>query len=215
MLCEALGSINDCDQLIVTDDGSDFDVKALVRGCAPNAEFVTNDPMPVNERLKAARVGNLINQALSLVACDVVTYLCDDDLFHPHWLPTVRAWFDFYPEQHWTRGAWFAFEDTDPTRKPSHCKLDPRQLTTGNFAHRIECFREEKIGWDETTIASHDNAFLWNVARCHDMRLIPFCGAVAGWRRLHKHNALNYVVPEGYAKDAARLFANGMLEGAL
>lgn len=212
MLCEALGSINDCDQLIVTDDGSDFDVKALVRACAPDTEFVINPPMPVNERLKAARVGNLINRALSLVACDVVTYLCDDDLFHPHWLPTVRAWFDFYPDQHWTRGAWFAFEDTDPTRKPSHCKLDPRQLTTGNFAHRIECFRDEHIAWDETTIASHDNAFLWNAARCHDMRLIPFCGAVAGWRRLHKHNALAYAAQDGYSRDGAQLFAEGMLE---
>lgn len=212
MLCEALGTINDCDQLIVTDDGSDFDVQALVRECAPAAEFVINPPMPIKDRLKAARVGILINRALSLVRCDVVTYLCDDDLFHPYWLPTIRRWFDYYPREHWTRGAWFAFEDTDPARIPTYCKLDPRQLTTGNFAHRINCFRDEGIGWDETTIASHDNAFLWNAAKHHDMRLIPFCGAVAGWRRLHKHNALNYVAPEGYAKDAARLFANGMLE---
>ncbi len=212
MLCEALGTINDCDQLIVTDDGSDFDVRELVTSCAPDAEFVVNDPIPTAQRLQAARVGNLINRALELVTCNVVTYLCDDDLFHPQWLPTVRAWFDFYPDQHWTRGAWFAFDEDDPKREQSRCKLDPRMLTTGNFAHRIECFRDEHIAWDETTIASHDNAFLWNAARCHDMRLIPFCGAVAGWRRLHKHNALHYAVDGGYSKNASQLFAGGMLE---
>lgn len=212
MLCEALGSIRGADQLIVTDDGSDFDVQALIGACWPNADYVLNEPIPTAARLKAARVGNLINRALSLVRCDVVTYLCDDDLFHPDWLYAVRAWFDHYPHEHWTRGAWFAFNDDDPDRTPERCKLDGRQLTTGNFAHRIECFREEKIAWDETTIASHDNAFLWQAARCHDMRLVPFCGAVAGWRRLHKHNALAYAAPNGYTANGAQLFAGQWLE---
>lgn len=212
MLCEALGTCLDADQLIVTDDGSDFDVHTLVRGCRSDAEFVTNAPIPTAQRLKAARVGNLINRALALVRCDVVTYLCDDDLWHPYWLPSVRAFFDMHPDQHWMRGAWFAFDDADPERKPERCKLDPRQLTTGNFAHRIECFRDEHIGWNEETIASHDNEFLWAASRCHDMRLIPFCGAVAGWRRLHKHNALHYAVDGGYSQNAHTLFAGGYLE---
>lgn len=212
MLCEALSTCLDCDQLIVTDDGSDFDVIELVRSCRKDAYFARTTKITVAERLKAARVGWLINRALSLVQCDVVTYLCDDDLFHPNWLPTVRAWFDHYPEQHWMRGAWMAFDERDPKRTPEPCKLDPRQLTTGNFAHRIECFTEEKIAWDETTIASHDNAFIWNASRCHDMRLIPFGGVVAGWRRLHKHNALAYAEQGGYSKDGAQLFSGGMLE---
>ena len=212
MLCEALGSIQGADQLIVTDDGSDFDVRSLVGDCCPWASFVMNDPIPTAQRLKAARVGSLVNRALAMVACDVVTYLCDDDLFHPYWLYNVRTFFDANPEQHWTRGAWFAFDDADPERAQTRCKLDPRQLTTGNFAHKIACFRDEHIAWDETTIASHDNAFLWNAAKHHDMRLIPFCGAVAGWRRLHKHNALHYAVQDGYSRDAHQLFAGGYLE---
>jgi hypothetical protein len=169
--------------------------------------------MTVAERLTTPRLGKLINRALSLVRCDVVTYLCDDDLFHPHWLSAVRAYFDAYSDQHWTRGAWFAFDDGDPERVPTRCTLDGRQLTTGNFAHRIACFRDEKIAWDETTIASHDNAFLWNASRCHDMRIVPFCGAVAGWRRLHKHNALPFADRAGYKPNAAQgLFAQGFLE---
>lgn len=213
MLCEALGTVAGCDQLIVTDDGSDFDVRALVRTCAPDAEFVTAPKMSVEARLTTPRLGALINRALSLVRCDVVTYLCDDDLFHPHWLPAVRAYFDMYQAEHWTRGAWYAFRDDDPARRPERCKLDGRQLTTGNFAHRIDCFRDEHIAWDETTIASHDNAFLWNAARMHDMRIVPFCGVVAGWRRLHKHNALLYADRAGYTASAATgLFGRGMLE---
>ncbi len=212
MLCEALSTCLDADQLIVTDDGSDFDATALVRACRPDAEIVWNNPISVEKRLRMARVGALINRALSLVTCDVVTYLCDDDLFHPSWLPTVRAWFDYYPDEHWMRGAWMAFDESDPQRTPTPCKLDSRQLTTGNFAHRIECIKEERIGWDETTISSHDNAFLWNASRHHDMRLIPFGGVVAGWRRLHKHNALMYAERNGYSVDGAQLFASGMLE---
>lgn len=212
MLCEALGTALGADQLIVTDDGSDFDVEALVRSCRPDAEFVHAPKLRVAERLVTPRLGRLINEALGLVRCDVVTYLCDDDLFYPHWLPALRAFFDAYPDEHWTRGAWFAFHEGDVARTPERCELDPRQLTTGNFAHRIGCVREERIGWDETTIASHDNAFLWNASRVHDMRTVPFCGAVAGWRRLHRHNALAYAARDGYAANGAELFAGGMLE---
>jgi glycosyltransferase involved in cell wall biosynthesis len=212
MLCEALSTCLDADQLIVTDDGSDFDATALVSSCYPRAQFVTAPHMPVGERLITPRLGSLINRALSLVTCDVVTYLCDDDLFHPSWLPTLRGWFRANPAQHWTRGRWYAFEDADPQRTPTVCKLDPRQLTTGNFAHRIDCYRDEKIAWDESTIASHDNQFLWNASRYHDMRVAPFCGAVAGWRRLHRHNALLYADRAGYQAHGAELFSGGYLE---
>jgi glycosyltransferase involved in cell wall biosynthesis len=214
MLCEALSTCLDADQLIVTDDGSDFDVQALVRGCRPDAQFVINGPMTVAERLKTPRLGNLINRALSLVTCDTVTYLCDDDLFHPQWLPAVRAWFRWYPDQHWARGAWYAFEESDQARIPTRCPLDGRQLTTGNFAHRIGCFREENVRWDETTVASHDNAFLWSAAKHHDMHRVPFIPVVAGWRRLHKHNALPYAAGHDYAHGAAALFREGFLEEA-
>lgn len=210
MLCEALSTCLDCDQLIVTDDGSDFDVEALVKGCRPDATFVTAPKMTTAERLITPRLGALINRALGLVMCDVVTYLCDDDLFHPQWLPSVRAWFDQNPAQHWVRGAWYAFEDGKQAQE--RCSLDGRQLTTGNFAHRTACYRDEGVRWDETTIASHDNAFLWSAARHHDMYRVPYMPVVAGWRRLHKHNALPYAAGHAYAPGASALFSGGMLE---
>lgn len=212
MLCEALGTCLDADQLIVTDDGSAFDVHSLVRGCRADAAFAMAEPMSTAERLVTPRLGALINRALSLVTCDVVTYLCDDDLFAPGWLPSVRAWFDQYPAEHWVRGAWYAFQDSDPRRVPTRCPLDARQLTTGNFAHRASCVTGEGVRWDETTVASHDHAFLLNAARQHDMYRVPFMPVVAGWRRLHAHNALPYADRAGYASHAAELFAGGMLE---
>lgn len=212
MLCEALSTALGCDQLIVTDDGSDFDVQSLIHGCRPDAQLVSASPMTTAERLRTPRLGNLINRALDLVSADVVTYLCDDDLFHPDWLPTVRAWFDQHPAAHWVRGNWYAFDDADSARTPTRCHLDDRQLTTGNFAHRIDCYRDEHIVWSETTIASHDDAFLWNVHRQHNTYAVPFCGAVAGWRRLHPHNALPYATGGDYNAQAAALFAGGFLE---
>lgn len=212
MLCEALSTCLDADQLIVTDDGSDFDVQSLITNCRSDTQFVMAPAMDVGERLITPRLGKLINDALDLVTSDAVTYLCDDDLFHPYWLPALRAYFDANPEQHWGRGAWYAFEDADPSRTPSRCQLDSRQLTTGNFAHRIDCYRDCNVRWDETTIASHDNAFLWSAHRAHDMRTVPFVGVVAGWRRLHRHNALPYAAEHGYTKDGAQLFAGGYLE---
>jgi hypothetical protein len=212
MLCEALGTIGGCDQLIVTDDGSDFDVYGLIRGCYSKAQFVVADKMTLAERLSMARVGRLVNRALALVECDVVTYLCDDDILYPRWIPTLKAYFDEFPDEHWVRGAWFAFSEDDRTRKPERCRLDPRQLTTGNFAHRIECFRDEGIRWNEETISSHDDSFLWNVHRVHDTYNIPYCNMVAGWRRLHRHNALTYADRSGYTANARILFEHGWLE---
>lgn len=211
MLREALSTVLDCDQLIVTDDGSDFDVRALVRGCRKDAYFATASKMTIDERLTTPRLGWLINRALGLVTCDIVTYLCDDDLFHPDWINAVRNWFDANPTEHWTRGRWYQFQDgAEPGAE--HCPLDSRMLTTGNFAHRIDCYRDEGIRWSEGTVACHDDVMLWNVHRVHNTHAIPDCGAVAGWRRLHAHNALSYTRHAVYNTNAGELFANGWME---
>lgn len=216
MLNEALASLiragGIMSQVVVVDDGSDFDVVAQVRRALPDAGFVLASPMSVDERLVTPRLGRLINQALQLVTAPYVTYLCDDDLFHPGWLQAISDFFRRTPGQHWTRGDWFVFEDGQEPTSLRPCPLDPRQLTTGNFAHWTACYRDEGIRWNETTIACHDDAFLWDVHRFHNTHAVPHCGAIAGWRRLHAHNALSYVAGAGYAANAAELFAGGSLE---
>lgn len=211
MLREAMATISDADQIIVTDDGSDFDIVEAVSDCYPDAVYVRAEPMPLEQRLITPRLGRLINQALSLVECDVVTYLCDDDLFHSTWIASVREWFTAHPAEHWTRGLWFQFRDGDMPGAEL-CPLDGRLMTTGNFAHRIDCYTAEGIRWNETSVACHDDMFLWDVDRVHNTRAIPDCGAVAGWRRLHAHNALGYTQHAVYTRNAAELFAQGWLE---
>jgi len=215
MLGEALASLVAArpDQVILVDDGSDFDATAPVAAAFPDAwDFVLASKLTLAERLTTPRLGRLINQALGLVSADVVTYLCDDDLFHPGWLDAVRGWFDTHPAEHWTRGEWYVFQDGETPNLNQLCPLDHRMLTTGNFAHRLECYRDEGIRWSEGSIACHDDMFLWDVHRIHNTHAVPHCGAVAGWRRLHAHNALGYTQNAVYRANAGELFAQGWLE---
>jgi glycosyltransferase involved in cell wall biosynthesis len=213
MLREALASLKAAgpDQVVLVDDGSDFDAHKLMTDFFAYS-FVDAPKMTTAERLVTPRLGRLINQALSLVTADVVTYLCDDDLFHPGWLDAVRAWFDDHPAEHWTRGDWYTFEDGEIPDLNRPCPLDLRMLTTGNFAHRAVCYRDEGIRWNESSVACHDDMFLWDVDRVHNTRAIPHCGAIAGWRRLHAHNALRYTQHAVYNANATELFAKGWLE---
>lgn len=211
MLREALASIPRGAEVLVTDDGSDFDAPAVVRTRFPDARAVVAPPMDVAARLVTPRLGRLVNQALSLVQAPYVTYLCDDDLFAPGWLDAVQGFFHANPAAHWTRGTWYQFQDgqtpgTDP------CPLDGRQMTTGNVAHWTGCYHGCGIRWNETSVACHDDMFYWDVDRVHRVLSIPHCGAVAGWRRLHPHNALAYCAGAHYAPHAAALFAGGLLE---
>src|SRR5262245_9745465 len=106
MLSEALESIGPVSQLIVTDDGSDFDVRRVVKKVYPRAYFVEASKMTLEERLVTPRLGRLINQALSAVSAPYVTYLCDDDLFAPGWVQAVHDYFWTHPSEHWMRGTW-------------------------------------------------------------------------------------------------------------
>lgn len=213
MLGEALASLAAAgpDQVVLVDDGSDFNARAVVRRTFPKAIAVQAAKLTLEERLITPRLGRLINQALGKATGDVVTYLCDDDLFHPGWIAAVRAWFAVRPTEHWTRGLWYQFQDGE-TPGAIHCPLDPRRMTTGNFAHRIACYRDEGIRWNETSVACHDDMFLWDVHRFHNTHAIPDCGAVAGWRRVHRHNALGYTSHAVYHANAGELFAGGWLE---
>lgn len=212
MLGEALASLGAAgpDQVILVDDGSDFDAYAAVEDVFLDALAVTAPTMSLEQRLVTPRLGRLINQALALVKADVVTYLCDDDLFHPDWLSHVRTWFAAHPDQHWVRGRWYQFSDGEPLGE-THCPLDRRELTTGNFAHRIDCW-DKGLRWNEGSVACHDDMMLWAAHRLHDMFAVPDCGAVAGWRRLHAHNALGYTQNAVYTPNAGELFAKGWLE---
>lgn len=212
MLAEALDTIPRGVELVVTDDGSDFDAVAAVRNVFPQAKAVEAPPLDTAARLVTPRLGSLINRALALVEAPWVTYLCDDDLWAPGWLDAVDTFFRAHPEHHWVRGQWRQFTDGQP-RGADVCPLDPRGMTTGNFAHRMACYRVEGLRWNEASVACHDDMMLWDAERIgHNMHAVPDCGALAGWRRLHAHNALNYCAGAAYAPHAEALFAGRWLE---
>jgi len=217
---EALETVrrNAPDQVVVVDDGSTFPVEAVTREYFPDARFVIAPPMTLAERLVTPRLGSLINEAYGLLTTDALSILCDDDLWADGWLDAVREHFAADPVHHMVRGNWLEWRDGEPLESATLCQMPGFWMTTGNFAHRLCCYRDEGLRWDETTVSCHDASFLHNFHRAgphwtHNAFTTPYLENLAGYRRLHKHNALNYVWGvAGYAANAADLFKDTWLE---
>jgi hypothetical protein len=226
MLTEALLSIRRAGQIILADDGSDFDVVetvapilSLLRSEGADVMLIQSSPCSIDDRLTTPRVGKLVNTALEHVTLPYVTYLCDDDLFAAEWLPAVDAYFDTHEADDFIYGTWMSWQDGTPLESatvlfPTTLPLPP--LTTGNFAHRTKCFREYGCRWDEETVAVHDAAFLVNLFENYAARgtpiYIPYINALAGWRREHKYNVARFVKPPKEALDAYADNAREILE---
>jgi hypothetical protein len=215
MLLEALRSIRGADQVILVDDGSDFDVWSLA---APELErfewkeIRVAPKMSVEKRLSTARLGMAINMALRSTFCWGVTYLCDDDLFHPDWIVNVRQFFTEHPMDHVVRADWGTFNEGE-TPGDNLCPLHKDvQLTTGNFAHTSGCSVEHKVTWDEKTIGSHDGSFVPKILNKHPLGKIHKLKGIAGWRREHDFNMLKFTDGIGYAKAAGEVLSRKTLE---
>lgn len=229
MLAEALGSIVGAAQVIVADDGSDFDVPAfLAGGDWPNlagaaCALVANPRCPLEERLTTPRMGALFNRAMLLARGPVIAYLCDDDLLAPGWPAAAAAYHAAHPAVPLFRGEWLTFRDGEPaTMGCPPARLDQRGLTAGNFCH-TRALVEAGGRWDETAVAIADDPFIWglHVAGLIDQFNVPHIGALAGWRREHAHNAISYAqgfagqtdgTAWSYKPGAERLFAGRWLE---
>lgn len=206
LLRQALDSIH-ADQVIVADDGSDFDVRSVVGGC----ELVQNPPIPPIERLRRARMGSLLNRALRLVQQPVVAYLNDDDLFAPDWLTAVTQFFDGHPEAHMCRGNWHIYGDDRDAFQGDWC------VTTGNYAYRTTCATVEQCWWSENTVSAHDAVMLTHYFIDHGMERggwsVPHLNVLAGWRREHPSNMAHFTQnAAGFTEGAAARFVLGARE---
>jgi glycosyltransferase involved in cell wall biosynthesis len=218
MLGEALRSIVGADEVCILDDGSAFNVDEVVASsgliCSAIRTVVAGK-LTAAERMSTARFGRNANTAIREATGDVITYLCDDDLFHRDWIMTIRDAWDTASELHWAKGEWGIFEDgTVPQDIPQcPCPLaDGHRMTTGNFAHRKMCAELCGLWWDETKVAVHDNALINQaLPQVHSYESIPTIG-VAGWRREHQFNMLKYVHGEYYAKSALAVLKRDRLE---
>ena len=83
MLGEALQSIIGADEILVVDDGSQFDVKKVVYENRPkdcnNVSWWKKPDLTHKERIVTPRVGKNMNEAIEKSSSDVIAYLCDDD----------------------------------------------------------------------------------------------------------------------------------------
>ena len=216
MLAEALESIRGADEVILLDDGSDFDVNLLAKPYAnrfPKMVVRINPRLSIEDRLTVPRVGKAINQAIRDAEGDAITYLCDDDLFHPDWIPNVRKHLLENPvKPHVIYAQWNVFVDGD---KPGDTfnDLRPFEMTTGNFAHRKDCPTRCDMWWSEKTVACHDGYFVYWLQQKHPKWEVPKPpGVVAGWRREHPFNLIRYVSNQQYTHEARTILSRGLLD---
>lgn len=215
MLAECLASIGDCDQVIVADDGSDFDVQGLARGFnLPALTFVTNPPKPPARRMVEPSCGALLNRAIRAATTDHLLFVCDDDLLDTDWPRQAAAGLNYYPF-HMVAGIWRTFQDGQDLADSRLCTFHfSPPLTTGNFAYRRDCATREGCWWGEQTLAVHDSKMLGDYIKAHEGT--EWYGALdvpAGYRREHpKTISRNQVGADGYAARAVEMFAAGAME---
>jgi hypothetical protein len=209
-------------EIILVDDGSDvFDPERW----ADDHDIrwrVFGTPRTLDRRMTQPSLGRLINGALHVALHSTrlaaVAYLCDDDLFAPGWTNAVESALRDPNEGHVVRGAWRSFDDPltggEPLARPGKTRptpLDVRRMTTGNFAHRVECY-VEGFRWSETTVAVHDDTALWNLNRIHPLGQARDLRSPAGYRREHAYNMARYTSHQDYAVGAEEVLKRGALE---
>ena len=221
MLEYAFRSIVGADQVILVDDGSDaFDAAAWQREHAIQ-HGVLAVRRSIDRRMTVPSLGRLINGALHIAAHVVkvaaVAYLCDDDLFAPGWISTVRQTLHDPDGPHVCRGRWRSFDDAlegAPLAWPKKSRatpLDIRKMTTGNFAHRSECYLEG-FRWSEETVAVHDDTALWRLNALHRLDHAINTNVLAGYRREHAFNGSHYTSHAEYGIGAYEWLSRGPLE---
>jgi len=201
MLAEAITSAREADEIILVDDGSDFDVVTFAKQFPiKNFSLIGAPQLTIEERLKTQRLPMLTNEALKQATGDIIMYLCDDDLFADEWIPEVRKFYKEHGEKyHMVRGHVIRFEhERRATMKtePNMLMLfadSPRQLITGNFAHLRKCFTEEGVKWQDGVLVGHDTAFFDNMDPVHDTWMVPSLPTIACYRRIHDKMLTNHV----------------------
>lgn len=221
MLDLAFRSIVGADQVILVDDGSETFDPAAWQQAHDLRYSVLATRRSLAQRMTQPSLGRLINGALFIAAnvakLAAVTYLCDDDLFGSDWIATIRETLADPDGPHVCRGRWRSFDDPladGPLAKPGRSRptpLDIRKMTTGNFAHRSECFLEG-FRWSEETVAVHDDAALWRLNVLHRLDQAVETKVLAGYRREHNWNMAHFTSHAQYGIGAFEALSRGALE---
>jgi glycosyltransferase involved in cell wall biosynthesis len=204
------------DEVIVADDGSEFDVAAVVLGALDGETpyFVaTNPPIPPRERMTARRQGALLNACFAESRGDVLTLVCDDDLIHPGWFDTLRRVWADEPARPIARGEWLVFNDGEtPTEDDPPLQLDARGMTAGNFAWHASFTRGHGARWPEDRTSCLDDGFLAHLWRAGcPVFGVPVVGR-AGWRREHHYAGIHHSDGARHRDSLLPLLEAGFLE---
>jgi len=220
MLREALATVGWARDIIIADDGSDFDVFGdvsdwLWEAMGRAARYVLAEKRTPDERMNIPSTSALINRAIRMVDTDYLTVLCDDDLLAPGWLQAAAAALDADPCLHMVRGDWGLFNDGEPPDPAKLCTFTfSPPLTAGNFVYRASCATVEGCWWLEDSLAVHDGPMLSRYIALHGNPSArpPWLGyldMLAGYRREHPKTVSNNSLFGGdrYLPNTAALFA--------
>lgn len=168
MLREAIESIfNQTHKDILVwlyDDASDFDIHGLVdnqwEGLPINV--CQAEPVTMEERIRpgSTRWPDNINFLIDQIPRgEYITYLCDDDVFHPEWLEAASTVFEQSEATHLLLSDMYYFDDGyDPFTAalrgfPADIEIEPGRSVMwwnlGAFANRSDCHYDCGAAWGE------------------------------------------------------------------
>ena len=205
MLQEAIESILGQEyynfELMVIDDGSDFDVWGTIDSFRDKRLTLVQAPqITIEERLQKSRIAENMNQVISNIPDEqMIFYLCDDDIFAPRWLIRAMLGATSYPDMHIVQGeAWYFNDGEDwrteaiygmPDGYQQQAGIPTMYWSTGSFAHRALCWKQEGLRWKDNSFGhSQDTNFILNMWNTHKNYLVVNKPAI--YRREHE-NALS------------------------
>lgn len=92
LLRKALQSCREAHEIVVMDDGSGFDVKALCREEWAISNIYCGRYRLPEEHITRPNFGQFLNAGTALLSTPYVAYLCDDDAFAPGWLKAAVSY---------------------------------------------------------------------------------------------------------------------------